>query len=117
MPKGNPNIKGLGKQFSSDYQPKNRRQGTKILTELIVKNLGKKNQIVMTGTDTITGEKRKFRVDNPTKEILVMALLRKAATGDIMAIREVLDRVEGKPVFTAEVDLPGVQFIGFKESE
>ena len=115
MTPGNPQIKDAGKKFSSDYQPKNRKQSTKFLTDLIIKNLSKKKEIVLTGIDCETGEKRKFKVANPTKDILVMALLRKAAAGDIQAIREVLDRVEGKPVFTGEVDMPGIQFIGFVE--
>mgnify|MGYP001019269142 CR=1 FL=1 len=115
MPGGRNNIKPQdGKQFSSTYQPKQYRTSAKFLTELIIKNLDKKKEIILTGIDIETGEKRKFRVENPTKDILVMALLRKAANGDIQAIREVLDRVEGKPVFTAEVDLPGIQYIGFK---
>ena len=114
MAPGNPQIKDAGKKFSSEYQPKNKRQSTKFLTDLIVKNLAKKKEVIVEGICVETGQKRKVKLTNPTKDILIMALLRKAANGDIMAIREVLDRVEGKPVFTAEVSLPGVEFIGFE---
>lgn len=112
-PKGNPNIKNLGKKFSAEYQPENRRTSTKFLTDLIIKNLDGEREIIMEGIDCISGEKRKFKVIAPTKDIVVMALTRKAASGDIVAIREILDRVEGKPVFTADVNMPGVQYIGF----
>jgi hypothetical protein len=114
MPGGFKKLTGEdGKKFSAEYQPKNRRKSSKFLTDLLIKSLDGKKEIIMTGTDVETGQKRKFKVFNPTKDIIVMALLQKAAKGDISAIREILDRVEGKPVFTAEVNLPGVQHIGF----
>ncbi len=115
MPRtGNPNIKDKGKKFSSEYQPENRKQSTKFLTDLIVKNLGGKKEVIMEGVCSCCGEKSKFKVAHPTQDIIILALLKKAAQGDIAAIREVMDRVEGKPVFTAEVSLPGVQRIGFE---
>lgn len=112
--RGDPNIKNKGKKFSSEYQPQNRRTSTKFLTDILIKNLEGNKEVIMEGFDCITNEKRKFRVAFPTQEIIMMALARKAAAGDIVAIREILDRVEGKPVFTAEVNLPGVQHIGFE---
>lgn len=118
MPGGNKNIKPSdGKQFSKDYQPKRYRQSTKFLTEAIIKGLGKKRDVIIEGICVETGVKRKIRITNPTQDIIINALLRKAASGDISAVREILDRTEGKPIFTAEVNLPGVQHIGFEESE
>ena len=115
MPRGNPNIKNIGKKFSSEYQPATYRQPTKMLTDLIVKNLEAKKEVILTGIDIISGEKRKFKIEVPTKEDLVSMLLNQAASGNIIAMKEILDRVEGKAVVKAEVDLPGVQFVGFKE--
>jgi hypothetical protein len=106
-----------GKKFSATYQPKNRRQSTKFLTDLLTKKLNKKNEIIVEGIDVETGEKRKFRLSNPNKEVLIMVLLREAAKGNVHAINTVFDRIEGKPIFTAEVDLPGITSIGFAESE
>jgi hypothetical protein len=112
----NPDIANQGKKFSSEYQPKNRKQSTKFLTELLIKKLNKKNEIVVEGIDVETGETRKFRLVNPNKEALVMVLLREAAKGNVHAINTVFDRIEGKPIFTAEVDLPGITYIGFDNS-
>lgn len=114
MPGGKGNIKPAdGRQFSSEYQPKNRRTSTKLLTDQLIKNLESKKEVIVWGTDLETGEKRRFKMVSPTKDMLILALLQKAAKGDVSALREVFDRVEGKPVFTAEVNLPGVQHIGF----
>lgn len=114
MPGGKGNITPAdGRQFSKDYQPKNRRTSTKILSDLLLKNLESKKEVVMTGVDVETGEKRRFKVVSPTKDMIILALLQKAAKGDVSALREIFDRVEGKPVFTADVNLPGVQHIGF----
>lgn len=87
-----------GKKFSSTYQPTNRRKSVKFLTELLTKELkGKKRTIEIEGIDVTTGKKTRIRVDMPTKQNIVQALLRQAARGNMVAIKEVFDRMEGKP--------------------
>lgn len=102
-----------GKRFSSDYQPKNRRQSTKILTDLLTKRLNKKTEIIIEGIDVETGEKRKFRLENPNKETIIMVLLREAAKGEGWAVKEIFNRLEGLPALTGEIALPGISYIGF----
>lgn len=85
-----------GKQFSKDYQPKNRRKSTKFLTELLTKNLKVKKEIEIEGTDVVTGAKVRIKVPMPTKDVIVQALIRKAAKGDVIAIKEIFDRTEGR---------------------
>lgn len=108
MPGGKGNITHADSvPFSSTNQPKNRRKSTKFLTELLTKGLQGKAEIVIEGIDTETGKKTKIRVPMPTKNQIVQALLRKAAKGDTIAIKEVFDRIEGR------VRQP----IGFTDSE
>ncbi len=114
----NPNISNIGRRFSSDNQPKNRRKSVKFLSELLEKKLNKKAEVILEGIDIETGEKRKFRIENPTKEILVNTLLQKASRGNIQAIREVFDRIEGKPPISAEVEvMPEIFKITYTEYE
>lgn len=94
-------------RFSSTNQPKNYRPSTKILTEMLVKDLESKKEIIVEGFDVLTGEKRKVRVPVPTKDIIARALLTKAAKGDVYAIREVFDRVEGKAAQSIDVTTNG----------
>ncbi len=97
MPGGKNNIRFEdGKPFSSTNQPTNRRKSTKLLTDLLTKELKHKKEIELEGIDTTTGQKTRIKIPMPTKEVLIQALLRQAAKGNIKAIREVFDRVEGK---------------------
>ncbi len=85
------------KHFTKDYQPPNRgRKPTKFLTELLIKELKSKEDLVVEGPDVETGEKRKIKIEATNKEAIVRALLKKAKEGNVVAIKEVLDRVEGK---------------------
>jgi len=106
MPGGKSNISGSdGVQFSANNQPKNRRKSTKFLTELLTRNLKKKRDITIEGIDIVTGEKTKIKVQMPTKQVIVQALLRQAAGGNTIAIKEVFDRTEGKVIQGIKAEL------------
>lgn len=98
MPGGNKNINHSdGKAFSKENQPANRgRKSTKFLTDLLTKNLKVKKEITIEGIDTVTGKPVKVKIPMPTKEVIVQALIRQAAKGNLIAIREIFDRTEGK---------------------
>lgn len=99
MPGGYKNIgPSDGKLFSSESQPKNRRKSTKFLTDLLTKELKGKNEIIISGFDPETGKPTKIKVPMPTKQNIVQALLRQAAKGNVNAIKEVWDRIEGKTI-------------------
>lgn len=85
-----------GIKFSKENQPVNRRKSTKFLTDLLTKNLKVKKDIEIEGIDTVTGLKVRIKVAMPTKDVIVQALLRQAAKGNMIAIKEVFDRTEGK---------------------
>lgn len=115
MPGGKSNIgPGDGKVFTPSYQPKNRRKSVKFLSELLVKDLNRKKEVLITGIDVVTGKEATIKVIKPSKECIVIALLKEAAKGNVTAIREIFDRIEGKPIFTAEVNLPSIERIGFE---
>lgn len=104
MPGGKNNISGTdGNNFSSTNQPKNRRKSTKFLTDLLTRNLKKKREIEIEGIDILTGQKVKVKVPMPTKDVIVQALLRQAAKGNIIAIKEIWDRLEGRSVQSIEL--------------
>ena len=97
MPGGKGQITGAeGNTFSSTNQPKNRRKSTKFLTQLLIKGLNGKKEIVISGFDVETGKPATIRVPMPTRENIIQALLRKAAKGDVTAVKEIFDRVEGR---------------------
>jgi len=100
MPGGYKNITGAeGNKFSSTNQPKsNGRKPTKILTALLNRQLQAKKDITVQGIDVVTGKKTTVKIPMPTKDIIIGALLREAAKGNMNAIREVFDRMEGKAV-------------------
>lgn len=108
MPGGKNNIRHEdGKPFSKENQPKNRRKSTKFLTEMLTKELKKKKEVKVEGIDA-SGNKVTVTIPVPNREILIQALLRQAAKGNVTAIKEVLDRVEGKVVEKVEVSTPKV---------
>lgn len=97
MPGGKNNITGQdGIKFSSDHQPKNRRKSTKLLTDLLTKELKGKEEIIIEGINPETGLLAKVIISSPTKNQIVRALLKKAAKGNVYAIKEIFDRIEGK---------------------
>lgn len=99
MPGGYNNINGSdGKLYSKDYQPVNRRKSTKFLTELLTKQLKSKKEqdIIIEGIDIVTNRPAKVRVSVVTKEAVIQAWLKQCSKGNMLAIRELLDRVEGK---------------------
>ena len=98
---------GAKTRFTSSNQPVNRRGPTKILTEMLLKDLNSKKEIIIEGFDVLTGERRKIRVPVPTKAIITRALLNKAAKGDVYAIKEVFDRVEGRPKQDLDITTDG----------
>lgn len=106
MPGGNKNINGSdGVPFSSTNQPKNRRKPTDILTQLLKKVLKNKEDITIEGVDIATGQTVTIKVPVTNKEVIVMALLKQAAKGNVMAIKEVWDRTEGKATQIVEADI------------
>ena len=97
MPGGRNNINGEdGIQFSKTNQPKNRRKSTKFLTDLLTKELKGKKEITIEGINPETGLLTKVIVNKPTREQIIQALLRQASKGNILAIKEIFDRTEGK---------------------
>ncbi|MEP6947710.1 MAG: hypothetical protein ABI863_00485 [Ginsengibacter sp.] len=97
MPGGYKNINGHdGNTFASNNQPKNRKVSSKPLKELLLKELSKKEEIIVSGFDVVTGKFHKIRVSMPTKRMIIAALCRKAARGDNVAIGIVFDRIDGK---------------------
>ena len=97
MPAGYSNITpGDGQQFSKGYQPKNRRTSTKPLTDLLLKELSKKDEIIVSGFDVITGKLHKVRVAMPSKRAIVAKLCRLAQGGNVPAIALIMDRTDGK---------------------
>lgn len=96
--------KHMGNTFSSTNQPKIRgRKPTKMLTDMLTRELKQKKDITIKGIDVETGKETTIRVPMPNKEVLIQALLRQAAKGNINAIREVFDRVEGKAAQAIDV--------------
>lgn len=97
-----------GKLFSKDNQPKNRKKSTKFLTDLLTKELKTKGEMTVMGLDKETGEPVEIIVTATNKEALVHALLKQAGKGNILAIKEIFDRVEGKVIQgVASTDMEG----------
>lgn len=112
--KGNPAINNFGKKFSKENQPKNRRKSKKLMTDALIQLITiPKKEVIIDGVDLESGEMRKFKVVVPDSKDIIDALVNKAISGDVSAMREIFDRIEGKPTFTADVNLNGIQRIGF----
>jgi hypothetical protein len=69
---------------------------SKCLTDLLLKELSKKDEVIISGFDVVTGKLTKIRVSMPTKRMIVAALCRNAARGDNVAIGIIFDRIDGK---------------------
>lgn len=94
-PKHMENLKPF-KEGEDKRRANNGRKPTKFLTQLLIKELKGKKEIEIEGYEINTGAKTKIKVPLPTKQTIIQALLRQAAKGNVNAIKEVLDRVEGK---------------------
>jgi len=70
-------------------------------------------ELVQTKTNPITGDKEEFTV----AEQLDMVMINKAIKGDIRAYQEVMDRLEGKPKQSTEVEVSGGMNITWEEKK
>jgi len=111
MGKGNPNLAEDGKatRFSSTNQPKNRGKKGKSISEFL-REFGEAKSVeykikVTKGGETKT-KKGKIESETTLNEVVATTLLSKAMNGDLRAINIVLDRIEGKPKQSLEVELP-----------
>lgn len=59
---------------------------------------------MVTGIDPLTDKQITIRVPMPTREVIIGALLRQAAKGNLMAIKEIFDRTEGKAMQPVEIE-------------
>ena len=96
MAKRGEHLQRVGKKFSPEYQPKNRRVSTKPLTDLLLHELNAKKEIRITALDPLTRKPITVIIPATNKEVITKALLVKAAKGDTKAIEIVYDRTEGK---------------------
>lgn len=80
------NLKNFPKGTSGN--PAGKPKGTKHLSTVLKEFL--ESNVTTTDED---GKRSKM----PFKEAIIQSLLRKAAKGDVRAIQEIFDRVEGKP--------------------
>jgi len=70
-------------------------------------------EIVQVQTNPITGNKEEFSV----AERLDLMVLQKAFKGDLNAYKEILDRLEGKPKQSTEVEVSGGMTINWEEKK
>lgn len=91
--------------FKKGEDPRRANSGRKplYLTALLNKTLKRKREIIIEGIDIETNLPVKIRIEGHTKEEVINALVLEAANGNIQAIREILDRVEGKATQAIEV--------------
>lgn len=113
---GNPNIIEAGKntQFSADNQPENRGRKGKAISQFL-RDIGQAKKVsftVRTTRVTGTGEEKdtvkdveKITIGGNTSslnELLAMKLFAAALNGDKKALRELIDRTEGRPKQTID---------------
>ena len=70
-------------------------------------------EIVQTQTNPITGNKEEFSV----AERLDLMVLQKAFKGDLKAYQEIMDRLEGKPKQSTELEVSGAMTINWEEKK
>ncbi len=92
-----------GVKFSTEYQPRRRRISTKFLSELLTKTLNNKTEIFVDGIDVVTGLPATVKVTMPTKNAIIHALLKQAARGNMVALKEIFDRIEGRAMQPVEL--------------
>lgn len=97
-----------GKQFSSEYQPKNRQKG-KTLTTLLKERLeGGENYAVFEKAEVLdsegypTGQTVKVRVKLMNKEMLINAALSRAMKKSDKMLIHLWDRLEGRVKYEVE---------------
>lgn len=98
----NPNIRSEGKPFQKGHDPrrnttgKNKKRVTEFLEEFgEAESIAFDIVVVKNGVPTkITGE-IKNNDQKTINQLIAVRLLQKAASGDLRAIKEVLDRTEG----------------------
>ncbi len=81
--------------------PKGRPKGAQSITTVLKKIIEKKMDTI----DPVTKNKDRKKI----KEIIALALVGKALKGDVKAIEEILDRLEGKVTQKVEADFPLMQ--------
>lgn len=103
MAKGNPNIKNVGKstRFSKERQPANNGMKGKSVTQWLTeygeaKELSFEVQITKPNGEI---KKNKGKVQSVTtiNQLVAITIINKAINGDNAAIKEYLDRTEGRP--------------------
>lgn len=104
---GNP-----GTQFSSTNQPQNRGRKGKSISEFL-REFGEAKsveyEIKVTKDGTTKTKKGKIESETTLNEVVATTLMSKAMNGDLRAINIVLDRLEGKPKQSLEVELPALE--------
>lgn len=90
-----------GRKFSTKDQPKNRRPKGKTLTEYL-RELGEAVEIDFTAHITNKNGSKKIlkshiTADMPFNEVLANQMWADAINGNYKVMKEILDRVEGKP--------------------
>jgi len=105
-------------QFSSNNQPKNRGRKGKSISEFL-REFGEAKSVEYEIKVTKGGEtkikKGKIESETTLNEVVATTLLSKAMNGDLRAINIVLDRNEGKPKQSVEVELPQFPDMTIKE--
>jgi len=122
MSKGNPNIskEGVSTRFSSTNQPENRGRKGKSISEYL-REYGEAKTVEYE-IKVYKGENEKPRVkkgriesETTLNEVVATTLMSKAMNGDLRAINIVLDRIEGKPKQSLEVDIPDLTIMTKEE--
>lgn len=105
-------------QFSSNNQPKNRGRKGKSISEFL-REFGEAKSVEYEIKVTKGGEtkikKGKIESETTLNEVVATTLLSKAMNGDLRAINIVIDRNEGKPKQSVEVELPQFPDMTIKE--
>lgn len=94
------NLSGQGFHTNPERINRKGRSGPNLST-VLRKMLSQKIDV------TIDGVKQK----KPFAEIIIRRLLKKASEGDIRAIIEIFDRVEGRPQPSGENDITDIDFV------
>jgi len=113
MSKGNPNISKLGEKtrFSKDNQPEVSGSKGKSITQYL-KELGNGNVVEFELTITKANNekksiKQKVESASTLNQLIASRLFADALNGNYTAIREVLDRLEGKSIQSMDITSDG----------
>lgn len=96
------NMENLAPQWQPGQSgnPKGRPKGIVSITDTLRKVIEKKMETI----DPVTKNKDRKKI----KEIIALALVGKALKGDVRAIQEMLDRLEGRVTQKVEADFPAM---------